>query len=252
MTERSDSTHAHETPHKRVEREFERLTLNQRIQHFILIFSFTLLVVTGMPISYADWPVSRFLVAAMGGVTFRAFLHRIGALMLIGICVYHLFYVMFSKRGRDDLGELTPGLKDATDLIQMLKYYFGLAETKPRFGRYNYIEKFEYLAMGWGSAVMIVTGFVLWFEDQALMILPKWMWDVANIVHSYEAVLAFLAIVIWHLYHVHLNPESFPMSRIFLTGRITEHELKELHPLEYEKIMAEERRGEDLGGGDAM
>jgi formate dehydrogenase subunit gamma len=248
MTAHSDSA----PTQKREEREFERLTLNQRIQHFILIFSFTLLVVTGLPIRYADWPVSRFLVAAMGGVTFRAFLHRVGALMLIGVCVYHLFYVMFSKRGREDLGELTPGLKDATDLIQMLKFYFGLAEAKPRFGRYNYIEKFEYLAMGWGSAVMIVTGFILWFEDQSLMFLPKWMWDVANIVHSYEALLAFLAIVIWHLYHVHLNPESFPMSRVFLTGRITEHELKELHPLEYEKIMAEERRGEDLGMGDAV
>lgn len=240
------------TKAKPTEREFERLSLNQRIQHIVLITSFTTLVVTGMPIRYAESPVSQTLVNLMGGVTVRGTLHRCGAIMLMGVCVYHLFYVMFSARGRADLGELTPGLKDAKDAIQMMKYYFGLSEAKPKFGRFNYIEKFEYLAMGWGSLVMAATGLVLWFENQAMLIFPKWVLDVANIVHGYEALLAFLAIVIWHFYHVHLNPESFPMSRIWLTGKITEHELRELHPLEYEKITAQERRGEDLGLGDAV
>jgi formate dehydrogenase subunit gamma len=241
--------HTHVKP---AEREFERLSLNQRIQHIILISSFTLLVLTGMPIRYADSPVSATMVRMMGGVTIRGALHRFGALMLIGVCVYHLFYVLFSAKGREDLGELTPSIKDAKDLMQMLKYYFGLADKKPKFGRFNYIEKFEYLAMGWGSLVMAATGLVLWFENQAMMVFPKWVLDVAGIVHSYEALLAFLAIVIWHFYHVHLNPESFPMSRIWLTGKITEHELRELHPLEYEKVTAKERRGEDLGLGDAV
>jgi formate dehydrogenase subunit gamma len=248
MSRRPDTehnSHAHE-------REYERLSLNQRIQHMVLILSFTMLVVTGMPIRYAESPVSQTMVRLMGGVTIRGMLHRFFAILLIGVCVYHLFYVLFSRKGREDLGELTPGIKDATDLIQMLKYYFGLAQVKPRFGRFNYIEKFEYLAMGWGSAVMAATGLVLWFPTQAMMIFPKWVLDIANIVHSYEALLAFLAIVIWHFYHVHLNPESFPMSRIWLTGRITEHELRELHPLEYEKIKAKRRQGEDTGMGDAV
>ena len=233
------------------EGEFERLSLNQRIQHWALIFSFTLLVVTGMPIRYADWPVSRVMVSLMGGVTFRAVLHRFGALLLIGLCTYHLLYVVFSRRGRQDLREFVPGVKDAKDLVHMLKYYFGLAMDKPKFGRYNFIEKFEYLAMGWGSVVMIGTGLVLWFENRAMIVLPKWMLDVADVIHSYEALLAFLAIVIWHFYHVHLNPESFPMSRIWLTGRITEHELRELHPLEYEKIIAAERRNDEAKRADA-
>lgn len=236
----------------KVEREYERLSLSQRIQHIVLITSFTMLVITGMPVRYAESPVSETMVRMMGGVTIRGVLHRFAALLLIGVCVYHLFYVIFNRKGREDLGELIPGIKDATDLIQMLKYYFGLSDAKPKFGRFNYIEKFEYLAMGWGSAVMAATGLVLWFENQAMMIFPKWVLDVANIVHSYEALLAFLAIVIWHFYHVHLNPESFPMSRIWLTGRITEHELRELHTLEYEKIKAQERQGEDLGMGDAV
>lgn len=224
------------------EREFERLSLSQRIQHMVLIFSFTLLIVTGMPVLFAGSPASEALVRSVGGMTARAWLHRFGAVLLIGVCAYHLFYVLYSRRGREDFGELIPGLKDGKDAIQMLKYYFGLAPVGPRFGRFNYIEKFEYLAMGWGSAIMILTGLALWFQDQAMLVLPKWALDIANIIHGYEAVLAFLAIVIWHFYHVHLNPESFPMSRVWLTGKITERELKHNHPLEYEDIMAREER----------
>ena len=234
------------------EREFERLTLNQRVQHFALVLSFTLLVLTGMPVRFVDWPISKTVVWAMGGATVRSAVHRFAALVLIGLCVYHLFYVLFSKRGREDLGELTPGLKDVRDLVQMLKYYFGLSPAKPRFGRYSFVEKFDYLAVGWGSVIMIGTGLLLWFEDQALTVLPKWALDVAKVIHSEEALLAFLAIVIWHFYHVHLNPESFPMSEIWLTGRITERELKELHPLEYEKIMDQEQHGENSTDGDAV
>ena len=222
---------------KNRQRSFERLSVSQRAQHIILIISFSILIITGMPVLFSRSPASGALVRLMGGMTTRALLHRIGALMLIAVCVYHCFYVLYSKKGRDDFAELIPGLKDANDAFQMLKYYFGLSMEKPRFGRFNYIEKFEYLAMGWGSVVMIVTGFVLWFQDQAMVILPKWVLDIANIVHGYEAVLAFLAIVIWHFYHVHFNPEVFPMTRVWLTGRISEHELKENHPLEYEKIV---------------
>ena len=228
------------------ERLFERLSVSQRVQHIVLITSFTLLIVTGMPVLFAGSRASGAFVRSVGGMTARAWLHRLGAVMLIGVCVYHLFYVLYSKRGRSDFAELIPGVRDAKDLVQMLKYYFGLSMEKPRFGRFNYIEKFEYLAMGWGSAVMIATGFILWFEDQAMLVLPKWALDIAAIVHSYEALLAFLAIVIWHFYHVHLNPESFPMSKVWLTGKITERELRENHPLEYEKTVAgEAREGEE-------
>ncbi|MDO8585568.1 MAG: cytochrome b/b6 domain-containing protein [Armatimonadota bacterium] len=218
-------------------RYFERFSLSQRIQHIVLMTSFILLIITGMPVLFAESPASRAVVQSMGGMTVRAALHRVAALMLIGVCVYHAFYVLYSRRGRDDFGEMIPGVKDIKDMIGMLRYYIGLSMQKPRFGRFNFIEKFEYLAMGWGSFVMVLTGLILWFEDQAMMVLPKWLMDVTTIVHSYEAVLAFLAIVIWHLYHVHLNPEVFPMSKVWLTGRISEHELKERHPLEYEKIV---------------
>jgi len=191
------------------EKYYERWTLAQRVQHIVLIVSFMTLVVTGLPVRY--------------------------------LTVFHLGYIMLSRRGQSELLALIPGKQDLLDMFGMLRFYVGLEKHKPRFDRYNFIEKFEYLALAWGTVVMVATGFILWFEEQAMLILPKWALDVATVVHSWEAVLAFLAIVVWHLYHVHLNPEVFPMSRIWLDGKISETELKEHHPLEYERIKAAER-----------
>lgn len=221
--------------------EYERLTLHQRLQHMVLIFAFVLLLVTGFPLRYPEATASGAVLRALGGSGARAVLHRFGAVLLIGLCVYHLGYVLFSRRGHDEFLALTPRPKDARDLLRMLRFYLGLAPSKPRFGRFNYIEKFEYLAMGWGSVIMILTGLMLWFHDFTLAFLPKWVWDVTKVVHSWEAVLAFLAIIIWHMYNVHLNPSAFPMSKIWLTGKITEKELRGEHPLEYEQIVARSR-----------
>ncbi|MDH7512710.1 MAG: hypothetical protein QHH14_07180 [Clostridiales bacterium] len=109
------------------------------------------------------------------------------------------------------------------------------------FGRYNFIEKFEYWALGWSSLIMIFTGFFMWQVELSLRLFPLWVHDIFIIIHGYEAILAFLSISIWHMYNVHLNPEVFPMSKVWLNGRITGRELRLLHPLEYQKI-AEERQ----------
>lgn len=226
---------------------YVRWTLNQRIQHMALIISFTTLVVTGLPIRYHEAGLAEAAVRVMGGMTMRGYIHRGAAVVLILLAIYHIGYVIFSHRGRREILAIMPGIKDLKDSIGMVLFYTGIAKQKPLFDRYNFIEKFEYLALAWGSVVMIVTGAMLWFEEQTMIIVPKWAVDVAQIVHSYEALLAFLAILIWHLYHVHLNPEVFPMSRIWLTGKITEQELKEHHPLEYERIKAKRNpEGEDV------
>ena len=229
------------------ERHFERLSLNQRIQHWTLILSFTTLVLTGLPVRYPDSPVSSIIIQLVGGFEVRSVLHRLAAVLLILLTGYHIGYSLFTRRGRAELLALVPNLKDMFDAIKMVMFYFGLSATTPKFDRYNFIEKFEYLAVGWGSIVMIATGLVLWFHNEAMVYLPKWILDVGRVIHSYEALLAFLAIIIWHFYHVHFNPEVFPMSRIWLTGKISEHELKDLHPLEYERILKRIRRAEIAG-----
>lgn len=222
------------------ERRFKRMTLNQRIQHIVLMTSFFTLVLTGFPLTFPSSPASPEIIHMLGGFTMRSALHRVAATMLILLTIYHTFYMLLTKHGRSELRALMPNFKDGFDAIQMLKFYVGLTPNTPLFDRFNFIEKFEYLALAWGSVVMIATGLVLGFQNQAMEILPKWTLDVAKVIHSYEALLAFLAIIIWHFYHVHLNPEVFPMSRVWLNGEISEHEMKTLHPLEYARILEQE------------
>ena len=219
--------------------KIRRFSTSQLRQHGVLIFSFTMLILTGFPVRYPDAPGSDWLVRAFGGVTLRGNIHRAMAILLILVCVWHVAWTVFTRRGREDFLHMLPKPRDIPRAFGMLKYYFGLAMEMPGFGRFNLIEKFEYLSMGWGSAVMIITGFALWFPELALRFIPKWGLDVCEIVHGYEAVLAFLAITIWHFYHVHLKPGSFPMSRVFLDGSVTLGEMRHEHRLEYERLAGE-------------
>jgi cytochrome b subunit of formate dehydrogenase len=219
------------------ERYFERVTLNQRIQHIVLMTSFFTLVLTGLPVRYPNSVGSSIIIHLLGGFASRSLEHRIAAVVLIGLTIYHIIYSIATPHGRSELWALMPRPKDLFDAIRMMLFYLGFSSKKAQFDRFNFIEKFEYLAVGWGSVVMIATGGMLWFEEQSMMILPKWALDVARVIHSYEGLLAFLAIIIWHFYHVHFNPEVFPMSRIWLDGKISEHELQEHHPLEYARIV---------------
>jgi hypothetical protein len=98
---------------------------------------------------------------------------------------------------------------------------------------------------------MITTGALLWSPQVSLAFLPKWVMDVAFIVHSWEAILAFLAIIIWHMYNVHGNPSIFPMSRVWLSGRIGLREFQENHPLEYEQYLRDRDAAGRPARGDA-
>ena len=218
-----------------VEPEYERLSLNQRVQHWLLITCFITLMGTGLPLAAPRSPLSRGVINLLGGMGARAMVHRGAALALVLLVLYHAGYVLLSRRGRWEFRQLRPGRREARELYEMLRFYLGFSGTRARFGRYNFIEKFEYLAVGWGSVVMIGTGALLWNPGLSLAVVPKWVMDVAFIVHSWEAILAFLAIIVWHMYNVHFNPAIFPMSRVWLTGRISLHELQENHPREYEE-----------------
>lgn len=234
------------TDHHTTERYFVRLTLNQRVQHIIMMSCFFALVFTGLPVRYSSSPFSSLLIHLFGGFEMRALIHRIAAIIMIGVTSYHVIYTIVTPHGREELMALIPKPKDGFDALHMILFYLGFKPKPPQFDRFNYIEKFEYLALGWGTVVMVITGFMMWFENQAMMYLPKWTLDVAKVIHSYEAMLAFLAIIIWHFYHVHFNPEVFPMSRVWLTGMISEHDLKENHPLEYARIIAAEKKSQQV------
>ena len=160
-----------------------------------------------------------------------------------------------------------PKLKDVTDALESFGYNLGftrwlyekgvltrffdehpywLFPQPPQYGRFNFIEKFEYLAVLVGQCRHDCQWVFPWATNLSFRLFPLWVYDIFKIIHSYEAILAFLAIIIWHLYNVHLTPEVFPMSRVWLDGKISGHELRMHHPLEYEAILEARRRASSI------
>ena len=213
---------------------FKRFSLSFRIQHIIMIIAFTLLTITGMPLFFPYYFQNVFFFSDSS--LLRGLVHRFAAVALISLSIYHLGYVIFSADGNRNLKDFLPKGKDFSDALGMILYNLGIRKTHPKFGRFNFIEKLEYLAVVWGTIVMIASGFILWFAGSIMQIAPLWVLDVAKIIHRYEAILAILSIVIWHIYTVHLNPDFFPMNRSWLSGKLTRREMIKHHPLEYEMI----------------
>jgi cytochrome b subunit of formate dehydrogenase/5-methylcytosine-specific restriction endonuclease McrA len=220
---------------------YERMNASERLQHFFTLTTFFTLVLTGFALKY-KWSIP-FLADATN-VALRGTGHRVAAVLMVATCIYHLLYVIFTERGRDQIARMMPRLQDVWDVVGMLKYYAGMSAHKPKFGRYSYIEKAEYLALVWGSIVMVVTGFMLWFQGETLKHLPMWGLDVATIVHYYEAILATLAIIVWHLYYVMINPDFAPLSFTWLDGKLSRHDMEQEHALELEEIDTAKRQGE--------
>jgi cytochrome b subunit of formate dehydrogenase len=214
-----------------------RMTLSERLQHGALLLSFATLVVTGFMLHYPDsWWVVGLRRLDGGLFQLRSRMHRVAGVVLLLASTWHLIHIAFTRRGREFVRDMVPRPRDLADALGVLRYNLGLTPHKPRFGRFSYVEKSEYWALVWGTIVMGVTGAVLWFENAAMSLLTKLGWDIARTVHFYEAWLATLAILVWHLYYVVFNPDVYPMSTSWLTGTISEREMLEEHPLELEAM----------------
>lgn len=218
-----------------------RFSLMFRAQHAIMFVSVILLVITGLPVKFHQSDAARFFFSLTGGIQVTAFIHRIGAFGLGIVSAIHLFYIVFTKEGRGDFFQFIPTPKDVRDVIMNLKYFFGLSKAKPMFARFSYVEKFDYWAVYWGMVIMLGSGVLLTFETNAMNLLSKELIDIAKEMHSDEALLATLAIVIWHFYNVHFNPKKFPINMSFWTGKIRLDEIMEEHPLELKKLIQENK-----------
>jgi formate dehydrogenase subunit gamma len=214
---------------------FYRFSANIRAQHFVLAVSMVLLILSGLPVRFHDSVVFKFVIFLLGGIHNSTFLHRVGAVGLMIICVWHVGWLAFTSQGRRDFLALLPVPRDLFDVIQNMKYFLRLSNQKARFDRFSYIEKFDYWAVYWGVVVMVGSGLLLWFQDITLQFLPKFVLDIAKEMHRDEALLATLAIVIWHMYNAHLNPHKFPGTLVIWNGLMTKEEMLDEHPLEYEK-----------------
>jgi len=212
--------------------KYRRFDLFQRVEHALLITSFTLLVVTGLPQKFSSQPWAEWMILAMGGIELVRIVHRIAAVLLIAETMVHfgvLTYKVFVKRVPLTM---LPSLQDAKDGIQALSYNLGFIRNAPRMGRYSFGEKVEYWAVIWGTLVMVITGFTLWNPIATTYFLPGQLIPAAKAAHGGEALLAVLSIITWHFYNVHLKQ----FNRSMFTGYISHHEMSEEHALELEQI----------------
>ncbi|KAB2968380.1 MAG: cytochrome B [Thermoanaerobaculia bacterium] len=196
-----------------------RMSGGFRIAHGLLLTSFIALVWSGFALKYPEGWWARPLLAWEASFTVRGWLHRGAALVMLAAFAFHAVHVAIDRRARACIRNMMPTLHDVHELREKLMWYFGKRTGIPQSPPLGYAEKAEYLALVWGTLVMAVTGFILWFENWSLANLPKWASDVATVVHFYEAVLATLAIVVWHFYFVIFDPLVYPLDTTFLTGR---------------------------------
>ena len=208
-----------------------RMTANQRWQHLILLSSFIILVITGFALKFPDtWFAHVFGM----GEKWRGIIHRVAGVVLMGAGIYHVFYLAAAREGRRLIRDLAPKPKDAFDACNTMLYYLGLRSEKPQFGRFNYAEKAEYWALVWGTALMGLTGVMLWAKVWVGNTLARWWVDIATAVHFYEAILATLAIVVWHFYQVFLDPDVYPMNWAWWDGKMPAEHYRHEHGLDHE------------------
>lgn len=217
-----------------------RMNLHQRIQHFVLAGSFVLLALSGFALKFPD----SWLAWLFGSdEAVRRWLHRTAGVVMLGGGLWHLVYLITTRDGRRLAKDMFLKLQDARDVLANLLYFVGKRPGRPRFGRFGYPEKLEYWAVVWGTVIMGVTGLMIWLKIDVTRFFPRWIVEVATTIHYYEAILACLAIVVWHFYHVFLAPGTFPMNFAWWDGKVSKKWLEEEHPLE---VAAEDPAGDEV------
>ena len=216
-------------------RWIRRMTSQQRWQHAVLFVSFITLVLSGFALKFPD---SWFAGLLGMGERVRGITHRVAGVVLMAVGAYHLAYIAFTGDGRKLARDLLPGAKDVSDVARTLLYYLERGGEKPEFRRFSYAEKMEYWALVWGLVVMATTGVTLWAKVSAGRLVARWWLDVATAIHFYEAVLATLAIVVWHFYQVFFDPDVYPMNWAWWDGKMSFQLYLEDHGLDRETLLA--------------
>jgi cytochrome b subunit of formate dehydrogenase len=217
-------------------RYFTRFSLWQRVQHGIVIVLFAVLCVTGLPQRFFESGWAIWIVNVLGGVDRIRWLHRAAGIAFAILLVAHVAALVIQMlRGHASLS-MVPHKQDFTDAIQTLRFYVGASDRPARFDRFDYKQKFEYWGLVLGSLVVVGTGLVLMYPVAITQWLPGAIIPVAMVAHSSEGLLAFLTIIVWHVYSAVLAPEVFPLDTTMFTGKISEERLRHEHPLEWERL----------------
>lgn len=234
-----------------------RFTVHQRVQHWVLFACFTLLVITGFPIKFADRGWAEWAVGALGGLTTARGIHRYSGLVLIVGAFYHAAYVLwvFGRRLRQDGNGVVKTLlglpmvvnrRDISELLHLLGYLFFIRRDRPLTGRFGLKEKFEYFGVFWGCALLGVTGVVMWGNAWTSHYVSGRVLTIASLIHTMEALLAILHVGLFHMIGVMLSPHVFPLSKAMFTGDTPIEELADAHG----GMIAATAEKLGLGGGD--
>ncbi len=217
---------------------FVRMTRAERWQHGLLMVSFIVLMVTGLPHLASELGPLRFLAGRGGARVWHGYAHRAAGLVFIGDIAWYFLYALVSARGRRNIRDKAVRARDLKEAAA----FFDPRARRPEAGRYSFIEKLDFWSTVLGSSVMIVTGLFMALPGLSLRLFPLRVHQAFVVVHGYEALLALLAVLVGHMYAVHLRPGVFPMSRVWLDGRVTGADLERFHPLEYKRIQADRAR----------
>jgi formate dehydrogenase gamma subunit len=219
--------------------QVRRMDANEVWQHTFLMVTFVVLVISGFALRFGESALTQLFFGWEGGFELRGEVHRFAAVLFMLTVLWHTLYVVMSARGRRFLRDMWPRRLDFAQFGQRILYNLGRGEKGPRFGRFSYVEKAEYWALIWGSAVMVITGLLLWFDNSIVRFLPKGVLDVSLVVHYYEAWLATLSIIVWHLYATVFSPQVYPMNPSWLTGMMPEKMYRHEHPEHFEQVKKE-------------
>lgn len=233
--------------HKKItgpQKYYRRFNKRQRFTHLMVILSFLLLALTGMILKFAHMGWANWLAKWLGGVNSAGNIHRFAAIITFGYFFFHLS-TLFQLKKKSGLStkeflfgrnSLMFGKQDIRDFVASVKWFFGRGP-RPQYGRWTYWEKFDYMAVFWGVAVIGFSGLILWFPEFFTQFFPGWVINVAQIIHSDEALLATGFIFTIHFFNTHLRPESFPMDTVIFTGHVLLEEYKNDRTGEYEELV---------------
>ncbi|MFU8894769.1 MAG: hypothetical protein ACNA8J_00130 [Gammaproteobacteria bacterium] len=233
----------HHSPSGRYVRRFKQRDITM---HVVVIVTFLLLAATGLPLKFSYAPWAQTVVDLFGGVENTMLLHRLAAIGTFGYFVAHLGILFYRAVMRKEKGlfwgpnSMTPNLKDGQDIVAMFKYFL-YQGPRPKFDRWSYWEKFDYLAVFWGMMIIGGSGLMLWFPNffTEILPLPGWALNAAYVVHSEEALLATGFIFLFHFFHTHLRLESFPLDPVIFTGSQPLERFMADRPLEYQRMVDE-------------
>jgi formate dehydrogenase subunit gamma len=212
-----------------------RFSALERIEHFSVMSLFAVLALTGFPQKFYDHRWAQVLTGWLGGVDTARYFHRAAGLSFGALLVVHIARLVYSViTGRTALS-MVPTRQDFLDAVQTIKYYLRLTDTPARFDRFDYRQKFEYWGLLLGSGIVVGTGLVLLFPILTATWLPGQVIPAAYLAHSQEGLMAFLVVIVWHIYNAHLSPDVFPFDRTIFTGEISEERMHHEHPLELER-----------------